>query len=652
MNDVKETLKTYLKDYLRDTDRPTTTPFRCINPNHEDVHPSMSYNEKKNVVHCFSCGKSYDLYGVIGIDYNLTDFKDQLKKASELFNVPLSNNTTNNGNLPGNSAKDPQNALNELSQQKKIDNYNQERIKEAIELFKTSNLAQDYLIKRGINYETAQALNVGFTQGIKNHNCLLFPTGVNKYCYRIIDDLQPGEKKSGCSKKANQEENTGIFNIEALEETAPGFVYVCEAPIDALSVYEVNKNAIALTSCTTQGPLIDYLKQNKINKTLVLCFDRDTPGQTAQDKLINVLKANNVNYRRFNWDNAPQGVKDMNDYLLHDRNAFNKALEDAQADHDDVQVYLQRDFLKVIQENHDREEINTGFSIIDSNGGLQRGLYVLASISSLGKTTFAHQIADHVATKGVNVLYFSLEQSKDELVSKSLNRFYYSTMKRDNKVNSLEIRKKNADIDYNTLIKQYSNQLKGKFKIIEGNFEFNFQSLVNITTNFVNDNKETVVILDYLQILDYESKLHLSDKEKTDHVITGLKKLSRDLNVPIIAISSLNRNNYLETFSYEALKESGSIEYTADVVWGLQLTALDDETFLDLKEKKGTITKQREYINKAKEEIPRRVKLVCLKNRYGKPSYNTYLQYDCIHDYLTENASEQPKKTTNNVVWK
>ena len=68
-------------------------------------------------------------------------------------------------------------------------------------------------------------------------------------------------------------------------------------------------------------------------------------------------------------------------------------------------------------------EYKTGFEKLDEKaGGLYAGLYVLAALSSLGKTTFALQIADQLAEQGADVLFFSLEQSTLEMVTKSIAR--------------------------------------------------------------------------------------------------------------------------------------------------------------------------------------------------------------------------------------
>ena len=68
------------------------------------------------------------------------------------------------------------------------------------------------------------------------------------------------------------------------------------------------------------------------------------------------------------------------------------------------------------------------------------------------------------------------------------------------------------------------------------------------------------------------------------------------------------------------------IEYTADVVWGLQLEALHDKLF----DSQGKINEKRRKVKEAKAANPRRIELVCLKNRFGISSYS------CMFDYYPQ----------------
>ena len=86
----KDLIKDNLRDYMlssRGIELRHGKCFTCVNPAHNDKHPSMGYDEERNRVKCFSCGASYDTFDLIGIDYNLPGFMSQYKKACELYGL-------------------------------------------------------------------------------------------------------------------------------------------------------------------------------------------------------------------------------------------------------------------------------------------------------------------------------------------------------------------------------------------------------------------------------------------------------------------------------------------------------------------------------------------------------------------------------------
>ena len=103
----------------------------------------------------------------------------------------------------------------------------------------------------------------------------------------------------------------------------------------------------------------------------------------------------------------------------------------------------------------------------------------------------------------------------------------------------------------------------------------------------------------------------------------------------------MNRQNYLTPIDFESFKESGGIEYTADVVWGLQLSVMNDEMF----DKEKNLKAKREAVRVAKAESPRRVELVCLKNRYGISSYKCEYEYFAKYDYFKPLMSDNFEKS-------
>lgn len=297
----------------------------------------------------------------------------------------------------------------------------------------------------------------------------------------------------------------------------------------------------------------------------------------------------------------------------------------------------------------------TGFANLDAEAGsIYAGLYSIGGISSVGKTTFISQLADQMAAQGQHVLFFSMEQSRLEMVSKSIAR----QTAQDNKdrtqadgsitgaVNSLQIRTGAKGANISKAITEYTESVGDRISIIEGNFGTTVSFIGEYTRQYIaqNGGVKPVLIVDYLQVLaaekDPETGRKPNDvKQKVDYNVTELKRLSRSLEIPVFVISSVNRSNYLAPIDFEAFKESGGIEFTSDVVWGLQLSAIHDPIFA----KEKDIVKKRETIAKAKEAMPRDIELVCLKNRYGKSRYTAqftyYPQYDCYFETTTPKYS-------------
>ena len=283
----------------------------------------------------------------------------------------------------------------------------------------------------------------------------------------------------------------------------------------------------------------------------------------------------------------------------------------------------------------------TGFENLDAITKLYSGVYVLGAISSLGKTTFACQLADQLAEAGEHVLYFSLEQSQFELVTKGLSRL---TAKQNMKtaLTAMEIRDGKRTPELEEAEKEY---IKNNNEIIyECGFDTNIEMILNTVKDYIEDNKvKPVVIVDYLQIIR-PVDIRISTKDAVDNHVRAFKKLQVDNDLVVLLISSLNRSNYLTPVDFEAFKESGGIEYTADVIWGLQLSVMNDEMF----DKDKNLKTKRETVREAKKAIPREVELVCLKNRYGISSYSCKFDYYAQFDYFVPKVSRVSKKSNRN----
>ena len=496
--------------------------------------------------------------------------------------------------------------------------------------------AKSYLLARGIDPWTALAHGVGFDpaadpasapggMGRKWHPCprLIIPCGPAFYTGRRIDSVTEWRYSNSKGGK------TGLFCEEELQ-TGYDEIFVCEGAMDALAVWEAGKAAVALNSADNAGMLIECLEKRPTKSTLILCLDNDAAGTRAAQTIREGLARLNIPFVDANISGAH---KDPNEALTADREEFMEAVEDActltAARPDNTLLYLRRTIAGELQAFQGAAKCGTGLTNIDRRiRKVYPGLYILAAISSLGKSTLALQIADGMAAQGAHVLYFALEMSRLEMVTKSLSRYMAIEYSPDGACTSLDIREGDADPKkVMTAMERYSTDVKDRISIIEGNFNCDIRYIRDYTVNYRNRNNETpVIIVDYLQILQpsAEGKSQGSKKDEIDLALMELKRLSRELGAVVICVSSVNRSNYQTPISFESLKESGGIEYTADVVWGLQLACVDEDIFSN--ESKNTILK-RQAIDRAKEESPRKIKFVCLKNRFGIAHYETYFRY-------------------------
>ena len=363
-------------------------------------------------------------------------------------------------------------------------------------------------------------------------------------------------------------------------------------------------------------------------------------------------KWDRADYRIRTLDVALRGqinLYDPNFYLSARETQNNNILPLSETKGQDIEYYLDNEFNAEMENFEKYKSMKTGFSNLDKIMNLYPGLYVLGAISSLGKTTFACQLADQLAKSGEHVLFFSLEQSKFELVTKGLSRITAQESIKNNTLNSasntavsaIKIREGLKTPAILRAIEEYKSF--GKHNIIyQCGFEANINTILDRVNNYIEDNKvKPVVIVDYLQIIRPLNN-RISTKEAVDENVRALKKLQVENDLVVILISSLNRSNYLTPVDFESFKESGGIEYTADVIWGLQLSVMNEEIF---DKDKGLKTK-RDTVREAKKALPREVELVCLKNRYGVSSYLCKFDYYAQYDYFVP-KSENVSKSSN-----
>lgn len=660
---AKRYVKGQLEPYLAQKGLNTKKPFHCLNPAHGDKNPSMSFDRRRNKVHCFACGADYDIFDVVGLDHGLTDPREAFEKTYDLFEV----------DRPAARASAPKPALKRIhidadaspaekpSPTGGRDAPGPARGKDFSRYFQKVQAqlaATDYHLRRGLSPATCRRFGLGFDPNFPtgpngNWAAFIIPTGPGSFTARNTD---PAADKSARIRKRGA---SPVFNAEALwssggqdppAKTPAGRrpLFVVEGEIDALSLYEVGAEAVALGSCANVGAFLKLVETRPPVRPLLLALDADPEGLRAAELLAAGLAALKIS---FHQADILAGHKDPGEALLRDRTAFAQAVGAAERIEEEIQALAQADYLATSAFHHlaafkgaiarsvHTPHQPTGFAGLDRHlgGGLFEGLYIMGGISSLGKTSLALQLADQLARSGQDVLIFSLEMARSELMAKSLSRLTLggalarglsSSRAKTARGITCGDRYEHYDETERRLIdaalEEYESFARHIF-ISEGVGDIGAAEIRRtVERHLAATGRAPVVLVDYLQIMAPHSD-RSTDKQNTDKNVLELKRLSRDFKLPVLGLSSFNRANYREAVTMEAFKESGAIEYSSDVLIGLQLKGAGEKNF-DAAE--------------AREKNPREVELVILKNRHGPAGKKISFDYYPLFNYFIESSAQ------------
>lgn len=279
--------------------------------------------------------------------------------------------------------------------------------------------------------------------------------------------------------------------------------------------------------------------------------------------------------------------------------------------------------------------ISTGFSGLDQalGGGLSPGLYVLGAIPNLGKSTFALQIAQSISARGTPVLFFSMEMPASRIASKLLcRRLYLNTgdprYTADALLDPESLKDTALWAKITAAREQMAKECEDLYVIQRGRRVYSASDVAAAVDRFMDQKiprPKPVVMVDYLQILSADRALGplTSDRAVVDSNIQTLTDLAARRQIPVFVISAFNRTNYQAPVSMEAFKESGAIEYAADVILGMQLRAVGSRTF---------------DLNAEKAKNPRELEIMILKQRYGVSGEALHYRYYAANDHFEEDS--------------
>lgn len=209
--------------------------------------------------------------------------------------------------------------------------------------------------------------------------------------------------------------------------------------------------------------------------------------------------------------------------------------------------------------------IPTGFKDLDNLlAGLQPSdLLIIAARPSIGKTSLALNIAQHVAVKEkIPVGIFSLEQSKEQLVDRLLCG--------EAGIDAWKLRTGNLSDDDFPKLGYAMSVLSEAPLYIDDSPVLNIMEIRAKARRLQAEHGLGLVIIDYLQLMQgRQSSRDINRVQEISDISRGLKALARELNVPVLAMSQLSRAVEHRPDRHPILadlRESGSIEQDADVV--------------------------------------------------------------------------------------
>lgn len=279
------------------------------------------------------------------------------------------------------------------------------------------------------------------------------------------------------------------------------------------------------------------------------------------DQQIKLKSTLETNIKKIDFNSSAQTIiEDIRDELFK--------IEDRQPakDFQEARNVVDRVIEDIFSPAKDIKGIKTGFSSLDEiTGGLQNGdLIILAARPSVGKTAFALNLSTNVALMSKekkSVAFFSLEMPAEQLIQRMLASVAY--------VDSYKFKhSKDLTTKEREKIIQAGERIKKSNIFIDDSGSIKLNEIIWKTRKLKQNQGLDLIVIDYLQLIPTDSSGD-NRQQEVAKISRSLKQLARELNVPIIALSQLNRR--VETREDKKpmmsdLRESGAIEQDADII--------------------------------------------------------------------------------------
>ena len=248
-----------------------------------------------------------------------------------------------------------------------------------------------------------------------------------------------------------------------------------------------------------------------------------------------------------------------------EKRIFDIAEKRTASDFEPLNQVLERGFIEIERLFNNKGEITgvgSGFIDLDAKtSGFQKGdMVLIAARPSMGKTTFALNIAEHAALReGKSVVIFSLEMSKEQLA--------YKLLCSEANVDMLKLRTGTLDDkDWENIARATGPLSKAKI-YIDDTAGVSVMEMRSKCRRLKVEYGIDLILIDYLQLMSGSSSE--SRQQEVSEISRSIKALAKEMECPVIALSQLSRAPEQRADHrpmLSDLRESGSIEQDADLV--------------------------------------------------------------------------------------
>jgi len=280
--------------------------------------------------------------------------------------------------------------------------------------------------------------------------------------------------------------------------------------------------------------------------------------KAIQRKLLEIC----LDISRLAYENAHE-AKELLDEA--ERRIFEVARMDKDGDAQSISSILQATFERIdnLREREGRiTGLGTGYyDFDDMTGGMQGGeLLILAARPSMGKTSLALNLVERVASLGHGTAFFSLEMSSQQVIQNMLccRAQIDGQAMRQGRITDQQYRR----------LQEEAERLYEADIFVDDSPGLSITQMRAKARRLKQKHNIEMIVVDYLQLMTAGGRVE-NRQQEISTISRGLKGISRELNVPVIALSQLNRdveNRDDHKPRMSDLRESGAIEQDADVI--------------------------------------------------------------------------------------